>query len=37
MTLPAPQALIQVTVFIGAMTFMYVSARNRYRGYLSAR
>jgi hypothetical protein len=27
MTLPVPQALIHVTMFIGAMTFMYVSAR----------
>jgi hypothetical protein len=27
MTLPVPQPLIHVTMFIGAMTFMYVSAR----------
>jgi hypothetical protein len=27
MTLPVPEALIHVTIFIGAMTFMYVSAR----------
>ncbi len=27
MTLPVPQSLIQVSMFLGAMTFMYVSAR----------
>ncbi|MEO3759181.1 hypothetical protein ABGB19_12945 [Mycobacterium sp. B14F4] len=27
MTIPVPQALIQVTLFLGALTFMYVSAR----------
>lgn len=27
MTLPIPQALIQTTMFLGAMTFMYISAR----------
>jgi hypothetical protein len=27
MTLPVPQALIQISMFLGAMTFMYVSAR----------
>lgn len=27
MTLPIPQALIHVTMFLGALTFMYVSAR----------
>lgn len=27
MTLPIPDALIQITLFLGAMTFMYVSAR----------
>lgn len=27
MTLPVPQALIQITLFLGAMTFMYLSAR----------
>jgi hypothetical protein len=27
MTIPVPQALIQVTMFLGALTFMYVSAR----------
>jgi hypothetical protein len=27
MTLPIPQALIQITLFLGAMTFMYISAR----------
>ena len=27
MTLPVPESLIQVTMFLGAMTFMYVSAR----------
>jgi hypothetical protein len=27
MTLPVPQALIHVTMFLGALTFMYVSAR----------
>lgn len=27
MTLPVPQALIQITLFLGAMTFMYISAR----------
>ncbi|GAB7069691.1 hypothetical protein JCM12141A_39800 [Mycolicibacterium hodleri] len=28
MTLPVPQALIHVTMFPGALTFMYVSARS---------
>jgi hypothetical protein len=28
MTLPVPQPLIQVTMFLGALTFMYVSARS---------
>jgi hypothetical protein len=27
MTLPVPQSLIQISMFLGAMTFMYVSAR----------
>jgi hypothetical protein len=27
MTIPVPQALIQVTLFLGALTFMYISAR----------
>jgi hypothetical protein len=27
MTLPIPQALIQTSMFLGAMTFMYISAR----------
>jgi len=27
MTVPVPQALIQITLFLGALTFMYVSAR----------
>lgn len=27
MTLPVPQALIQISMFLGAMTFMYISAR----------
>jgi hypothetical protein len=27
MTLPVPQALIQTSMFLGAMTFMYISAR----------
>lgn len=27
MTLPVPQALIQMTLFLGALTFMYISAR----------
>ena len=27
MTIPVPQALIQITMFLGALTFMYVSAR----------
>jgi hypothetical protein len=27
MTIPVPQALIHVTMFLGALTFMYVSAR----------
>ena len=27
MTLPVPEALIQISMFLGAMTFMYVSAR----------
>jgi hypothetical protein len=27
MTLPVPQALIHVTMFVGAMTFMYISSR----------
>lgn len=27
MTLPVPQALIQICMFMGAMTFMYISAR----------
>jgi hypothetical protein len=27
MTLPVPQALIQTTMFLGGLTFMYVSAR----------
>jgi hypothetical protein len=27
MTIPVPEALIQVTMFLGALTFMYVSAR----------
>jgi hypothetical protein len=28
MTIPVPQALIQITWFLGALTFMYVSARS---------
>ncbi|KKW62636.1 membrane protein [Mycolicibacterium elephantis] len=28
MTIPVPQALIHVTMFLGALTFMYVSARS---------
>lgn len=28
MTIPVPQALIQVTLFLGALTFMYVSAKS---------
>lgn len=28
MTIPVPQALIQITMFLGALTFMYVSARS---------
>ena len=28
MTIPVPQALIQVTMFLGALTFMYVSAKS---------
>jgi hypothetical protein len=27
MTIPVPEALIQITMFLGALTFMYVSAR----------
>jgi hypothetical protein len=27
MTIPVPQSLIQITMFLGALTFMYVSAR----------
>lgn len=27
MTLPVPQALIQISMFLGALTFMYISAR----------
>ena len=27
MTIPVPEALIQITLFLGALTFMYVSAR----------
>ena len=27
MTLPVPQSLIQISMFLGAMTFMYISAR----------
>jgi hypothetical protein len=27
MTIPVPQALIQITMFLGALTFMYISAR----------
>jgi hypothetical protein len=27
MTIPVPNALIQVTLFLGALTFMYLSAR----------
>jgi hypothetical protein len=27
MTIPVPQALIQTTLFLGALTFMYISAR----------
>jgi hypothetical protein len=27
MTIPVPQALIQITLFLGALTFMYISAR----------
>ena len=27
MTVPVPDALIQITLFLGALTFMYVSAR----------
>jgi hypothetical protein len=27
MTIPVPQALIQITMFLGSLTFMYVSAR----------
>ena len=27
MTLPVPQSLIQVSMFLGGMTFMYISAR----------
>lgn len=28
MTIPVPQALIHVTMFLGALTFMYVSAKS---------
>ena len=28
MTIPVPQALIQMTLFLGALTFMYLSARS---------
>ena len=28
MTIPVPQALIQMTLFLAALTFMYVSARS---------
>jgi len=28
MTIPVPEALIQITMFLGALTFMYVSARS---------
>ena len=28
MTIPVPQALIQVTMFLAALTFMYVSAKS---------
>ena len=31
MTIPVPQALIQVTMFLAALTFMYVSAKVRRR------
>jgi hypothetical protein len=27
MTIPVPNALIQITLFLGALTFMYISAR----------
>ena len=27
MTLPVPQSLIQISMFLGGMTFMYISAR----------
>jgi len=27
MTIPVPQALIQITLFLGGLTFMYISAR----------
>ena len=27
MTLPVPQALIQISMFLAALTFMYISAR----------
>ena len=27
MTLPVPQSLIQISMFLAAMTFMYISAR----------
>ena len=27
MTIPVPDSLIQITLFLGALTFMYVSAR----------
>ena len=27
MTLPVPDSLIQITMFLGALTFMYISAR----------
>ena len=27
MTIPVPQSLIQITMFLGALTFMYISAR----------
>ncbi|MUL65446.1 hypothetical protein BOO86_13290 [Mycobacterium sp. CBMA 234] len=36
MTLPVPESLIQITLFLGAMTFMYVSARTASDGQYRA-
>ena len=29
MTIPVPDSLIQITLFLGALTFMYMSAQDR--------